>query len=200
MRSLKTLILGAAAALAMGTSALATDLYVESPAYVEPEQETDWSGFYIGLLKGVSFASIPDCGSECDVSLPGIAKVIGYNWDTGDIIFGVDEMFVMSFWPYEAQYDEVRKFQWQKLFRIGVEVTDNTMIYGAAGGGIAYVFLDGNKDHEPYGAIAAGVEVMFNENAIWRTHVQYSRTRNFDPCSGCFIQAFSIATGVSWLL
>jgi outer membrane immunogenic protein len=180
---LKKLVLAAVAAVGLTGSA----------------QAFDWSGFYVGVLGGFSVARDADGCSDCSVTLPGIAKVVGYNWDNGDIIYGLDEMFVVSFWPYDENVD-VRKIEWQKLFRVGTEITDNVMIYGAVGGGIAYVSVDGSSDHLAYGAIAAGVEMALNENAIWRTHLQFSRSRNYDPCSTCYITAISIGTGLSWLL
>lgn len=165
-------------------------------------QAADWSGFYLGVLGGVSMAGIAECAPDCSVTLPGIAKVAGYNWDNGDMIFGIDEMVVVSFWPDDLF--NVRKIQWQKMARIGFEVTDNAMIYGAAGAGIAFVWADValpfSDNSAFYAAIAAGAEVMLNENLIWRTHLQYSRSELFDPCTGCFIQAFSAGTGLVWAI
>ncbi|MEX1180389.1 MAG: outer membrane beta-barrel protein [Cucumibacter sp.] len=184
---LKKLALAAVAALGLSTTA----------------QAADWSGFYLGVLGGVSMVSIPECGSECDITLPGIAKVAGYNWDNGDVIFGIDEMVVVSFLPDDIY--NTRKIQWQKMARVGFEITDNAMIYGAAGAGIAFVWADCCVPSPPdnsafYAAVAAGAEVMLNENLIWRTHLQYSRSEQLEDCTGCFIQAFSAATGLVWAI
>jgi outer membrane immunogenic protein len=180
---MKKLFLAAIAALTFSTAARAAD----------------WSGFYLGVLGGASFSNLPDCGPSCDATVPGIAKVVGYNWDTGDVIFGIDELVAVSFWPYNDE-NNVQKLQWQAMARVGIEITDNVMIYGAAGGGIAFVWSEPPPPENSlwYAAVAAGVEVALSEELSWRTHLQYSRSEFFTDCSGCFIQATSVATGVVW--
>jgi outer membrane immunogenic protein len=158
----------------------------------------DWSGFYLGVLGGFSAGGIPDCGSSCDQTWPGVAKVAGYNWDTGDMIFGIDEMVVVTFVPEDFASEPVTKVSWQKMGRFGVEVTDTIMIYGALGGGIAAVWDSDDFDSLWYGAVAAGVEVAVSEDLSWRTHLQYSRSQFFSDCSDCFVHATSIATGIVW--
>lgn len=194
MRTLKSLILGAAAALAIGTSALATDLYVETPTYTEPDQETDWSGFYIGVLKGFSYAWEDDC-QDCDGTFFGVSKVFGYNWDDGDVIYGIDKMVTFTFFPED---ESVFKVAIQKMARIGVEVGERSMIYGGAGLGWAAILNCGNCNgtpHTVYGAAAVGFETMVSDSLNWRTHVQYSKP--IDP-SFSWINVLSVGTGLVW--
>ena len=181
---MKKLVLAAIAALGFSANA----------------QAADWSGFYLGVLGGFSAGGIPDCGSDCNEVWPGIAKVAGYNWDTGDMIFGIDEMVVVTFVPEDFASEQVTKISWQKMGRFGFEITDNIMIYGAAGGGISAVWDADDFDSLWYGAVAAGVEVALNENLSWRTHLQYSRSQMFSDCEGCFVHVTTLATGVTWSL
>lgn len=175
---IKRLVLAAVAAVGLNTAA----------------QAEDWAGWYAGILGGASNGMIVECGSECTETLPGIAKVFGYNWVNGDLIYGIDEMLVASFWPYD---DPVHKLSWQKMVRVGTEITDDILLYGAVGAGLSFLWVDGELDgYAPYGAIAAGVEMALQDSWRWRTHVQYSRSAPFE-CQGiCTIRAFSVATGI----
>ncbi|MEX0627652.1 MAG: outer membrane beta-barrel protein [Cucumibacter sp.] len=181
---LKKLALAAVAALGLSTSA----------------QAADWTGFYLGVLGGVSFGGIPDCRPSCNEAWPGIAKVVGYNWDNGDVIFGIDEMVVVTFVPEEFTSDPVRKVSWQKMARIGFEITDNVMLYGAVGGGYGVIWDDEGSASAWYGAVAGGAEVALNEDLIWRTHLQYSRSQNFSDCTGCYVRVLTWGTGLVWSL
>ena len=84
----KTRIAVAAALIAgLGTSsALATDLYTP-PAGVAVFEEpgTDWSGFYYGVYGEYTHVNVGP-----GVGLWGVGKRIGYNFDTGNISFGVE--------------------------------------------------------------------------------------------------------------
>ncbi len=187
LRTLKTIILGTFAALAMGTSAFATDLYATTTStYSEPGKATDWSGFYFGVL-GVGTHVYETGCFECSENGFGVAKVFGYNWQSGNVIYGIDKMFV--YWPI-AQEPDVYKITFQAMARIGTEVTDGVMIYGAAGVGTTR-FVD-ETPWAAYGAIASGVEVAMNDNLRWRTHLQWSRALQYP------IANISVGTGIVW--
>lgn len=192
MRTFKTFVLGAVAALAMGTSAFATDLYVETTPMVSDEG-TDWSGFYVGVLKGFSYAWESDC-QDCNESFFDISKVFGYNWDQGNVIYGIDKMVTFTFLPEEQS---AFKLAIQKMARIGVEVGDRSMIYAGAGLGWAGII---NCDCGPipqtfYGAAAVGFEMKVSDELNWRTHVQYSKP--LDP-SLSWLNVVSAGTGLVW--
>jgi len=165
-------MLAAGAALGISaqfsTAASATDLM--DSMYTTPETGHDWSGFYAGVLGGGTFVVVE--GNLFEGAL-GVAKVAGYNWQDGNKIWGVEAM--LGYAPLHFEDPGVYKVTLQKMFRIGTEVTDNVMVYGAAGLGYAVIHLPGEPPLQSgYGALAAGVEAALGENVAWRGHVQAS--------------------------
>ena len=192
MNVFRTILVVAVASVTMSTAALAADLYaVVTPTGPYVDEGRDWSGFYIGKLGGFSYAwEGGDC-QECNDTYFGISKVFGYNWDDGDVIYGIDKMVTLTFFdPDESIY----KIAIQKMGRIGFEISDNAMIYGAAGFGWAAVLCDGCEGTAFYAAVAAGVEVAVADNLNWRTHVQYSKPiGDFSA-----LNVISVGTGLVW--
>jgi hypothetical protein len=135
-----------------------------------PAKAYDWGGFYAGVLGGGTFVVVE--GNLFEGAL-GVAKVAGYNWQDGNKIWGVEAM--LGYAPLHFEDPGVYKVTLQKMFRIGTEVTDNVMVYGAAGLGYAVIHLPGEPPLQSgYGALAAGVEAALGENVVWRGHVQAS--------------------------
>jgi hypothetical protein len=151
----------------------------------QAKAQQNWSGFYAGVLGEASFFS--EDGSLWGVA--GVAKVLGYNWDNGDLIYGFEKMLIVT--PIEPLDGGFWKFSWQGMGRIGMAVTDNTMIYGAGGLGVSTV--PSESFAVGYGAVAAGVEVAMNSNWRWRTHAQVSFP--FDPGPTDGMPVVSFATG-----
>ncbi len=145
----------------------------------------------------------------------GIAKVFGHNWQSGNFVLGIDGMVAwQSMHEIEELFDalcgltecseedgaNLYKISVQVMGRIGFVITDNVMVYGAAGVGASRFGCSGDcgpsDEWYPYGAIAAGVEVAANEHFLWRTHVQFSRSLTLeDP-----ITAWAVATGGVWAI
>jgi Outer membrane protein beta-barrel domain len=173
---MRSWITGAVAALAMTGAASAED----------------WSGFYAGVLGEASFIDLSEIGAVGAVGTPGIAKVVGYNWDMGDWVIGVDELF--AYWRIGYEDEIISKLAWQKMVRVGYEITDNSLVYGAGGFGIFRLNYDGDIETYTYGALAFGIEVAMNENMAWRTHAQVSFPQDdlFDT------NIYSVGTGVVW--
>ena len=95
---MKKLLLAGASLLAMGVvSASAADLPArmpaKAPAYVAP-MAYSWTGFYLGLNGGYGFGR-----SEFNGTLPSgsfdtsgglFGATVGYNWQTGPVVFGLE--------------------------------------------------------------------------------------------------------------
>ena len=102
---------GAALAVVMAAPAMAADLPVEAPAYVERPPAIglwNWTGFYIGGNAGyvrssggvdISAFSVPNTGGAPLLSLSetmgGLAGGVqaGANWQTGNAVFGIEADF-----------------------------------------------------------------------------------------------------------
>jgi outer membrane immunogenic protein len=93
---MKKLLLAGASLLAMGVvSASAADLPARMPAkapvYVAP-MSYNWTGFYLGLNGGYGFGrsnySGPGGSFDADGGLFG--ATVGYNWQTGPLVFGLE--------------------------------------------------------------------------------------------------------------
>jgi outer membrane immunogenic protein len=101
---MKRLLLASAAAIALSAPALAADLSarmpVKAPAYVAAYS---WTGFYLGVNIGGAFGNrdltetvTPLVGAPGSTSVGGnLSGVIGggqigYNWQTGNLLFGVE--------------------------------------------------------------------------------------------------------------
>jgi outer membrane immunogenic protein len=101
---MKRFLLAGAAVAALATSALAADLPVatypmKSPAYVAAY---NWTGFYIGANLGGAWARVTNTDSfavgattpvnSSSSTLSGVigGGQLGYNWQTGNLVFGLE--------------------------------------------------------------------------------------------------------------
>jgi outer membrane immunogenic protein len=95
----KLLITAALAALALGTPALAADLAVKAPPVAAPVY--NWGGAYIGGFAGYGFgnqnlnngsgpAGYADYTANWETHGPMAGGEIGYNWQSGQFVFGVE--------------------------------------------------------------------------------------------------------------
>jgi opacity protein-like surface antigen len=214
---IRTIALAAAAAFALAVPATAAD----------------WNGFYVGKLgfyNHTDFDFLEEAEGECEeveseeeaffclltgdgIDEIGIAKVFGYNWQTGNFVLGIDGMvawqtmreldsIITAYCELVSECDDfdLSKISVQAMGRIGVVISDNVMIYGAAGVGASRFVCTGDcgppDEWYPYAAIAAGIEVAASEHFLWRTHVQLSRQLNSeDP-----LTAWAVATGGVWAI
>jgi outer membrane immunogenic protein len=91
----RTLLLAATAlSLVVGSSAYAADLPTKAPyAPIAPAPVTTWTGFYVGLNAGFGWASTDAtvAGSDLDGFVGG--GQVGYNWQSGNWVFGVEGDF-----------------------------------------------------------------------------------------------------------
>ena len=89
---MKKLLLTGAALVVLATSASAADLaarapatYAKAPAMLTPL--TNWSGFYVGAMGGYGWSN-DSGGANFKGGLGG--GTVGYNWQAGQVVFGVE--------------------------------------------------------------------------------------------------------------
>ena len=99
----KLLIAGAALAALIGTPALAADMALKAPP-PPPPPAWSWTGFYVGLNAGYSVARDPFNQTLNESGIAGSSSIdsrvspqgglfggqMGYNYQTGNIVFGVE--------------------------------------------------------------------------------------------------------------
>jgi len=169
------LVVAAAAAFSFSTAAKAAD----------------WTGFYAGVMGGASAATFLECG-DCVANVTNIAKVVGYNWDNGDTVFGLEEWVIRSF-NSEVPPDYF-KLTWQKLARFGWEIGDSALIYVAGGGGVHALWELGEFEGAVFFAAAgAGAEFLVSDQLSLRVHGQFSYAPEVE---GTAVSVASIGAGV----
>ena len=80
--------------LAIGVaSGSAADLPMKAPPYLAPAPVTLWNGFYIGANVGYGWADVGTSGFSNNLDGVIGGGQIGYNWQTGPLVFGVEGDF-----------------------------------------------------------------------------------------------------------
>lgn len=97
---LSTILLGGVAVLGLSSAAFAADLIVESPvAPTVLSSGTDWSGFYAGLNVGYGAGTLEVTNlpiDEEDVNGFFGGAQIGYNFQSGNLVFGIQSDIALS--------------------------------------------------------------------------------------------------------
>ena len=173
---MKTRILGltvAAMTAATGT-ALAADLPRGNAPYYPPAVSFyNWSGFYAGLNLGYQWGHV----TNTNIDPSGIAGggQLGYNWQTGQFVFGVEADIQASaaddtFAPYKFSNPWFGTLRGRAGFAM-----NNILLYGT--GGLAYgdtkvqfAGLSETQTHAGW-AIGAGMEIGLTPN--WSAKVEY---------------------------
>lgn len=102
MKNYRSYLLAGAAALSLGfvSAAQAADpIIYEQPPVMLPAAMYDWSGFYAGVTAGyvtgdadysATFQGTPLGSGSFDMDGAFLGGVVGYNWQSGNIVFGVE--------------------------------------------------------------------------------------------------------------
>ena len=77
----------------LGSAAVAADLPRKAPSYIAPEPVMTWTGFYIGANAGYGWANVSTGGISSDLKGFIGGGQLGYNWQTGAWVFGVEGDF-----------------------------------------------------------------------------------------------------------
>jgi outer membrane immunogenic protein len=183
----KKLLLASAAFAALTSASFAADL--SAPAEVDI-----WSGYFVGIAGGYSFKNLDiDLGDgpalEHDIDSDDfiIGAYYGRNWQSGNLVFGLDSSFNYIGLDEEDVFDDLgplaplldveANFLGLSRLKVGYAV-DNTLFYAA--GGLATTIIeatieDGLDDDDDWAfgwTVGAGVEHKFSDN--WSARVEYS--------------------------
>ncbi|OQM74784.1 outer membrane protein [Manganibacter manganicus] len=208
---MKTILIAASAALLVSTSAYAADIVVDQAPL--PVAAYDWSGAYIGVNAGGGFGKFKHpfsvtaaqgqgIGGSLDITSGGFLGGVqaGYNWQSGQMIYGVEADFQGSAVKAEDSLDlnifgnsvsgELgTKIDWFGTLRarIGYTPVDRFMVY--ATGGLAYGHVESYINAEANGAsildesksktkagwtIGAGAEYAVTSNWTLKTEYLYT--------------------------
>ena len=188
MKTLRVALLAAAAAFAVVPSANAADLgggpprggMKDAPYYAAPSVFS-WTGFYIGAHLGFGWSDVD--WQAVSNSLGGSGALaggqIGYNWQKGAIVFGL-EADASSSWVDGSTSGFGHSVDWvmSTRGRLGVAFNDNrTMLYGT--GGVAWADIDYNSGVGSYSkthfgwVIGGGIEHMLSQNLSARVEYLY---------------------------
>jgi len=170
----KKILVISAAMTAAGTAAAADLPRGPAPYYYPPSASIySWTGFYAGLNLGYQWGKVTS--SSIDPSGIAGGGQIGYNWQTGQFVFGVETDIQASaandtFAPYKFSNPWFGTLRGRAGYAI-----NNVLLYGTAG--LAYGNLDGqlnsldeNKTLVGWAA-GLGMEVGFTPN--WSAKVEY---------------------------
>jgi outer membrane immunogenic protein len=132
---MKKLLLASVAVISLSTVASAADLaarpYTKAPPMVDPV--TNWSGFYIGAMGGYSWSDhgrvtvlgVAATGNGDDIQGGFGGGTIGYNWQAGSWVFGLEA---------DAAGADISDSE----TAAGVTITDRIDAFGTATGRIGY--------------------------------------------------------------
>jgi len=171
---MKKTILAITVATAASGAAAAADLpRGPAPYYPPPSSVYNWTGPYAGLNLGYEWGKV----TSTSIEPSGVAGggQIGYNWQTGQFVFGLETDLQASaaddtFAPYKFSNPWFGTLRGRAGFAI-----NNILLYGTLG--IAYGELKGEffnleEDKTLFGWTAgAGMEVGFAPN--WSAKVEY---------------------------
>src|SRR5476649_920545 len=95
MRYRNLLLVATILSVVAGTSVYAADLPAKVYSPMSPVSVINWTGFYAGLNAGYGWASINDATTGVNSNLNGFlgGGQVGYNWQTGALVLGVEGDF-----------------------------------------------------------------------------------------------------------
>ncbi len=200
---MRTLLTGMIAAAAAGSSAWAADL----PVYKAPPAVAafSWTGFYLGANLGYGWAHGESSTTVGGVTRSSAGNVdgligggqLGYNWQTGDLVLGIeidgqfsDQKASASVSSAGITVTETDKVPWflTARGRLGWAFADRWMVYATGGGGLVDVKSDFTISRlgtlsweESHGAwvVGAGIEQAFAQNWSWKAEYLYLDTGTF---------------------
>ncbi|MDR5012105.1 MULTISPECIES: outer membrane protein [Agrobacterium] len=174
----------AALALSSAAPVLGADLVYEQPSPPSEQQVSsayDWSGFYLGAQGGYSWNQATIFGSDVDLDSGSAGGHAGYNFQHGNIVFGIENDFNYNF---EKSSDANVEWDASSRGRVGY-AWDRTLFFATGGVAAAGVKADASgsdkKDDILIGWTAgAGVEHAFTDNILVRGEYRYSDFGNKD--------------------
>ena len=161
---MKNIFIAAAAVILAATPALASDV----------DAKSDFEGFYVGLVTGVS----PILDGYDPAWAGGIT--LGYNWNVADsVILGIEGDLMGGSWEGFAYANDSLRL------RAGLEVADGFMLYGTGGIGATGLEIYGVQEIG-YGFVGGGgIEMMIGHGVSLKAEGLYrGDTESFEFRSG----------------
>ncbi|MBY2912470.1 outer membrane protein [Rhizobium leguminosarum] len=178
------LVACAVLALSVAVPAVAADLTYETPpapSAGEVSSAYDWSGFYLGAQGGYSWSQAKILGSDQDIDSGTSGLHAGYNFQSGNIVYGIENDF-----NYNFEKNDNANLEWDASGRARVGYAwDRTLFFAtagvAAGGGKVDISAAGKKDGILIGWTAGGgIEHAVTDNILVRGEYRHSDFRNKD--------------------
>ena len=145
-------------ALSAAVPAVAADLTYETPAPAAEQISVayDWSGFYLGGQGGYSWSQTKILGSDENIDGGTAGLHAGYNFQSGNIVYGIENDF-----NYNFKKNDDANLEWDASGRARVGYAlDRTLFFAtagvAAGGGKVDIPTAGKKDGILIGWTAGG--------------------------------------------
>ena len=164
----RSLSIGVAAVAIMASGAQAADLFI--PTAPQPIYEAagfSWDGLYAGVQVGGSFTDLVSTTTgDTDLSFGVIGAHVGANFTVADPILVGIELQGNYAWNSD---EDISSGEFLALGRVGAVVTDQVLVYGAAGVGtkfsddIDYSLDAGVQDSTGIYAFGGGVEVAVTD-------------------------------------
>lgn len=195
-----------ALASAMGAgAAMAADLMVDNVAIEAAAPATTWAGAYIGGSVGYSAGTVDwevvggGPSDSYDISGWNLGGQIGYNWQTNNIVFGLEsDLSVSTLSGEDLGGAASREVNWvaSARGRVGFAL-DRVLLYGTAGIAVAqstgeFLVSDETNTHVGW-TIGVGAEAMVTDNVSIKAEYRYSDygTQTYDY----FLGALPVDTG-----
>ncbi|MEZ2127830.1 MULTISPECIES: outer membrane protein [unclassified Sinorhizobium] len=182
----------AAFALCATMPAVAADVVLEQPT-LQAEQRShsayDWSGFYLGVQGGYTWNQATFLGTDQDVDNGTFGAHAGYNFQSGNIVYGFENDF-----NYNFEDGNEASLEWDASGRgrVGYAL-DRTLVFATAGvavtGGKVDVPDIRKKDDILIGWTAGGgIEHAVTDKILVRGEYRYSDfgSKDFGSAIGDF--------------
>lgn len=180
---IRSLVLGAASAVALVSAAAAADLPVEAPPAAIAVPSFSWTGPYIGVQAGYGWGNSKAAGRSVDPKGALVGGYAGYNFEYNGLLLGVETDFN---WSDQDDKTRVRGFRvknevnWAGATRGRVGVAFGRFVaYGA--GGVAYadrklsVVGGGSASKTAVGwTVGGGVETAIADSVVARAEYRYT--------------------------
>ncbi len=184
MRTIIASIIVSGASLIAVSAAQAADAVEQIPeapvAIEQPAPAANWSGYYLGATGNYDFAGKPRGGAGSDESDGfGGSLYTGYNWQSGQIVYGVEADVGYADQKSFAGGGVNMKEGWNGSVRgrVGYDLSP-VLVYGTAGVAAANNKVSnaaGSDDKTAVGyTVGAGVETMVTDNITARVEYRYT--------------------------
>lgn len=183
---MKSILLATTVLMGLSSGAYAADVISEAAPIAA---SFDWTGAYIGVNAGGGFGKFkfePSLGTGLDITASGFLGGVqaGYNWQSGQIVYGVEADFQGSTVKSSISGfggDIETKIDWFGTVRarIGYTPVDRFLVYGtggfayghdktSAGGGFSF-----SKTNAGW-TVGGGVEYAINTNWTFKSEYLYT--------------------------